>query len=61
MESKNLKLGKKGYLLSQYVSQVDENTNFKETAEYAKILRSIFLLTKISDMLIIKKEIKLQL
>ena len=36
MESKNLKLGKKGYLLSQYVSQVDENTNFKETAEYAK-------------------------
>ena len=35
MESKNLKLGKKGYLESQFVNTIDENTDFKGTAEYA--------------------------
>ena len=37
MESKSLKLGKKGYIESAFVSKVDQNTNFTQKAESSKI------------------------
>tara|TARA_Y100001935_G_scaffold251507_1_gene253684 strand:+ start:475 stop:1401 length:927 start_codon:yes stop_codon:yes gene_type:complete len=37
MESKSLKLGKKGYIESAFVSFVDQNTDFTQKAESSKI------------------------